>query len=271
MTLGLSIGPRIKIGPTIKLSGFDPNAAAWFNVCSNAGSAVNNVDQAAVTAFVVGMKADGLWALTDRACLLAAASSTQALIDLKSLVALTAVSSPTFAAYGGYSGNPGYVDLNFTPSTAGGQWLATSAAAAVYTRTNRLSGANYGNMGTVANGQQLHIYPWYGDGNTYFVLNGPGDITIASAAVVQGFWLLTNISTVTQGYRNGSTFGPSQSSGGVSPTSSVIVGAAGSATDLSSDQNAFAWCGAGLTPTQVTNLYNRIQTLATNMTTAWNV
>jgi hypothetical protein len=63
--------------------GFDPDAVAYFTAIATAGSSITDANKAAVNAFIVGCKADGIWASIKASCLLAGPDSlTGALVPL---------------------------------------------------------------------------------------------------------------------------------------------------------------------------------------------
>lgn len=107
----------------------DGDVAAWVAAVKAAGGTVSNDQASRVTDLLAALKGGGVWPLLDRLWLFAAEDSTQALTDIKSLAVATAVNSPTFTENRGYAGNgtTAYIDSNFNPSTAGGNYARNDA------------------------------------------------------------------------------------------------------------------------------------------------
>lgn len=103
-------------------SAYDPDAAAWFAAIVTAGGSISTPNKNAVSAFVVGCKADASpaagisnWAAIKEMCLLCAANDlTGALIPLK----------------GGAPTNNGFVSGNYSRTagleSSGSQWLESA-------------------------------------------------------------------------------------------------------------------------------------------------
>lgn len=246
---------------------YDPVAVTWFGACAAAGSPVSSADQTVWSAFVSGLRADGILGLADVIAPLGAATATQALIDIVSLRALTAVNSPTFASYGGYTGNgtSSYVDSNFVPSTAAGNFSGVSAALAAYTRTSRTVAQASGITGSRGGtGAPSSCYPFY-DTNAYFDINSGTEFTVAPPANIRGLWTMSRDSaSVANVYQNGTLFtGPG---GGTAPGTvndhSVLFCTPTTGGDFSTDQIAFGWVSSGLDATKQASLNSRVTTLA---------
>jgi len=83
LRLGTTAVSKLMLGATEIWSAVDADAQAYFDAIVAAGSSISDTNKAAVNAFVVGCKADGIWAAIKAACLLCAADSlTGALVPL---------------------------------------------------------------------------------------------------------------------------------------------------------------------------------------------
>ena len=116
-------------------------AAQFFSRVADPGAARKTV----YSTLIDGLVSDGVWAKLDVLCMLAAANSATALTNLKSAsFNPTAVAAPTFTADRGFTGNgtSSYLNSNFNPATAGGQYTLNSATLGSYIRSTNAAGAN---------------------------------------------------------------------------------------------------------------------------------
>ena len=102
--------------------------------------------KALIDDLVGSLKTAGVWAKLDALYMFAAANSQAALLNwVQDLYNATAVSSPTFTADRGFSGNASssYVDSGFNPSTAvGANFLQNSAFFGAWSRTAGTQGGS---------------------------------------------------------------------------------------------------------------------------------
>jgi hypothetical protein len=97
----------------------------------------NSAQQTAIDTLIKDLKSAGAWGLLDVLCI-AGLNSADSLINWKSPGTFnsTAISSPTFTADRGFTGTTfGYIDTNFNPSTAGGNFSQNANMFGVYSRT----------------------------------------------------------------------------------------------------------------------------------------
>jgi hypothetical protein len=81
--LGNTAVSKLMLGNTEVWSAVDADAADYFARIVSAGSSISSANQAAVNAFIVGCKADGIWSAIKASCLLCAADDlTGALVPL---------------------------------------------------------------------------------------------------------------------------------------------------------------------------------------------
>ena len=251
---------------------FDSATTAWVNAVIAAGGTVSSTQEGYVDTLIKGLKADGVWSSLDRLWLYAGESSAQqAQIDIKSLASGTAHGGLTLGA-AGYTGDgsTGYFDTNFNPTTAGGNFSASSASFGVYDRTNNTSNGYGGaTVGQYDGSYDVSLYPWTGAPQVSYDLNdsnyssysGAGDTT------TQGFWMVNLLSSTVYLDKNGSNL-KSNASGStglinnditvfaLNSTSSGVIG-------FITDQLAASFIGGGLTPTQRTDLSSRLNAYMT--------
>jgi hypothetical protein len=112
--LGLLTPSRIYRGNDLVWQSVDPDAADYFARITAAGSSISPSNQAAVNAFVLGCKADGIWSAIKASCLLAGPDSLAgALVPL----------------VGGNYTNFGFLPVNYSRTlgltSTGGKYLLT--------------------------------------------------------------------------------------------------------------------------------------------------
>lgn len=206
----------------------------------------------------------GVWSLLDVLYLLAASDSATALTNLASAsFGATAVSSPAFTANRGYAGNgsTSYINSNYDPSTAGGQYSLNSGHMAVWDMTVR-AGTNTSFLcgRHPSSGGEILIAPHFSGPNTYCRIND--SLTGMPDTVSNGFFTASRTSSsLVTGYLNGSSFGTKSNSTGPVGAGNLFIGAsnnAGAPFLPSTDQVSCFCAGGGLTSTQVAALYNAI-------------
>ncbi len=124
MALGLGLG-LAKHSSYVLGSSFDPDYQAVLNYATaNAIPLPSGADQIIQNQRVLDWKASGFWSTRDFIFHFEGSNSSFALIDWKRLVLATAINSPTYDATKGFASNgtTSYIDLNYNPSTFGGNW-----------------------------------------------------------------------------------------------------------------------------------------------------
>jgi len=217
------------------------------------------------------MNADGTSNYLDALYVLAAPSSTVALLNLVSgSYNLTANGSPTFVAYQGYTGgtNSKFLNTGFVPSTAGGKFTQNSAHLSVWNNT-AVAVQNGEAIGALTSGSGAsHIFPRFTDNKAYYRIND-GSTNSAGATVTDGigFYLASRSGSSAQaGYKNATDQGiTAVSSLGLTSTNIYILtsNTNGTAVGAFSGQISAASIGGSLNSTQVTALYNRLATYRT--------
>lgn len=261
---GHMIGP---MGVAPAASGFDAATTAWVAAVVAAGGAVSATQKTRVDTLITGLKSDSLFTLIDRLWLFAGESDAkQANIDIVNLGTHTPQGTITLSA-AGYTGNAstGYLDSNFTPSSAGGQFTQNSCHIGAYVNTQ--TGGTW--IGTTDTGGGYYAY-LSGAATFCAELNSGG--FPAYSVPGNGLYVVSRTGSATFNvYRNGggATALTDTSSGNINNKLfiSASCGNAGSPTSFSSDPLKAAWFGGGLNATQAGNLATRINTYMT----AWGV
>jgi hypothetical protein len=253
----------------VPASSFQAETTAWIaEVVSNGGS-VSAGRKIIVDNLIVSLKADSLWTKLDRLWLFAAEDEPSALTDLVGLDLATAVSSPSFVADEGYTGNgsTSYIDSNFNPSTASSpKFVQDSAAIGIYDRTDR-TGADLTIMMGIRGAAAAELFPLSDAGPSgRFEMNGGGTPFTESNANAKGSYLVSRTaSDLTTAYKNGASLGTdTAASVGVANLDFFICsGNNGSAFLPATDQAAGAWIGEGFDATTAANFATHINTYMT--------
>ncbi len=119
-----------QLGRHAMAAGYDADAVAWAAAVIAAGGTVSGTRKGLVDTLIKALKSAGLWTKLDRLWLFAAENQTAALIDLVARATATAVNSPGFTVDRGFNsdGSTSYVDTNYNPSTAGGNFALNAAS-----------------------------------------------------------------------------------------------------------------------------------------------
>ena len=242
--------------------GLDVATTAWVNAVVAAGGAVSAGRKTVVDTLVTSLKGHGLFSKLDRLWLLASENAQQRQIDLINRQTWTSHGTGTFTTDRGYAGDgsTGYLDGNFIPSTAGGNWTANSGMIGVYVRTSDTTGQNMCEIGVTSDvdHKAARLYPHFTDGLIYAEMDGQWQNGSTSGGNAQGMWVNTrngdpNLSTL---YRNGSSLFANGTTVAGLPEFTMVIGATnavGSIVSFSSHQIALAYWGSGFSATEVAN------------------
>lgn len=228
----------------------------------------NTARQSAINDLIVSLKNNGIWSKLDVLCI-AGLNSGDSLVNWKNPGTFngTAANSPTFTVDRGFTfnGSTSYVNTNFTPSTAGGNYALNSAHLSVYSRTNNVVAAtDIGANPTTGNAQSI-IASRFTDGNCYYAINSSGQFfanTNSNRLLIAN---RTN-STSVQFYRDGVSLHSSTGDSSITVTNrSIWVGGRnnGSIQQPSTRQIASWSIGAGLTATEAANFNTALNTYLT--------
>ena len=254
-TLGRSIGTQ-----TVS----DADAQAFIN----AANIVDQVQATAINNLVIGLKADSLWAKMKAIYPVVGGTASAHAVNLKTpgTYNLTFATGWTHSANGMTpNGSSAYADTALNPSSA---LTLNSTHLSFYSRTN-----------VSASQREIAIYQ-AGDNPTMALgTNFGNEISdhynynqriSASIASSTGFYISARTtSTSHKLYKNNTTLGTNTSTNVNSlPNGNLFIGASnnttlGVITSYSTKECAFASIGDGLTDTDATNLYTRVNTYQT--------
>lgn len=234
----------------------DPAALAWKAAVVAASGTVSATQLARVSSLISCYKTNNIWSIRDRTWLRASENTTQANLDIVNLQTSTPHGTITFTAGVGYAGDgsTGYIDTNFVPSSAGGNYSQNSATLLVYILANRHTFQNYVAIGAASGTNIYSFIQPYTSGGSVYEENGNTFPNFASATA-QGLWITSRTSnTAVSLDQNGTNVGNSSTStsNGL-PAKSILVGAfndTGSIDDFSTDQWAADGITGAMTPTQ---------------------
>lgn len=230
----------------------------------------------AIQSFFLGLKADGVYNLLDFAYIHALANESDGRLNiLNSNYTATNVNSMAHTAFQGFTsnGSSSYLNTNFNPATAGGNFNQNSGAMGIYTRNNVASDSvDMGNY-NLASLRNTTIYSRLISDNAVGRINSPSfDAPSRFPGRTDGRRMLTisrTGSTQYSLYGNGGTLlqtTPNTSASIVS--ASIFIGTAhnegvGPGGGFSPRQFAFSFISGGLAGSQVMAFTARVDTLLT--------
>lgn len=213
--------------------------------------------KALINNYILALKTAGVWTKLDALYLFAAADTQGACLNwVQNLYNCTLVSSPTFAADRGYTGNgsSAYVDSGFNPATASGpKYVRDDASFALWSRTSGTSTVSDGGEYDGTDGLTLQTRDGT-DNMNYRVNNATGT---ANPGVTSGaglFAVRRTTSTAIKSYWNGAVVGTGgQTSVAVNSVTVKFLTASGSS--FSSRQLAMGRIGQSLTDAEEAAFY----------------
>lgn len=218
---------------------------------------------AAYSALIEALVDAGVWTKLDALYIYAAADQATALTNLvSSSYGSTAVNSPGFTADLGFAGNgsSSYIDTNFTPSTAGGNFVQNSAHYSAWVLTSR-AGATKAAIGTADGTKRSYMYNYYTDNNFYGLLNDDTTGAIAGSGSAGLFAVDRALAATRNAYKNGGSIGARSATSTGLPAYPFFVGAFnsdGTPGVYSNDRIAFASIGGSLGAAGHLSLYNAV-------------
>jgi hypothetical protein len=247
--------------PTIDLG----QAASWKDNVVNNGGTVSAGRLTLVNNLITGLVSDGVWSKLDRLWLHAGENQPSALTDLVAFALAQTTNSPTFTIDRGYTGNgTGYINTFFAPGTNGKNCVSGSASMGIWART----------VGGEASVKVLGGTSDTGPANSEFSIFNRPDLPaweyvfpaapftlLFSAANTAGFISMSQISTAITAYINGSSVATGTSTVNALPATNMFVLAENSpfGTFPTTSQVTASFWGGGLTATDMSNLYTRLQ------------
>jgi len=259
--------PGAVIGGSVagfRSTGADSDAEAWADQVVINGGTVSAGRLTLVSNFISGLKADAVWTKCDRFWLEAAENQPSALTDLVARELATAINSPTFTVDRGYTGNStsNYISTPYNPVTDGVAYVLASAHLGAWIRT--VNAVNADMVGGSDDGNQANWF--YSTGTPSFSGSANGG-TIDTNNVNTGHQMWTRTGTTTvAAYSNGSSSGSSGSGSSAIPSLDIYIlaqNAIGSPNNHGGHQLSAFHMGGGLTATDVSNLFSRLQTYMT--------
>ena len=225
---------------------------------------VDATHQNAYKSLICGLVGDGVWSKLDTLYVFATQNSGAALQNLvsSSFTASTS-SSPTFTADTGYAGNGSstYIDSNYNVSTNATNYSRNSASLFAWsTETSVDNGAAVGISDS--NDFDVYLQPYSFGASTGAAVNSgsvltesvPGGYSTAGA----GFYTVSRTSGAQVDiYKNSTDLGSSSSNTSVAvPSAHILFLAGGGLTSFFGGNLAAGGDGAGLTSSDVSNLYS---------------
>jgi hypothetical protein len=233
------------------------------------GGAMSTTIAAFYDTMICGMVTDGNWATLDALYILAAPTTAIAEMNLISTSFTLTPHTGTFTANSDWQGNGSsdYLDTGFTPSTAGGQYTASSGGGGTYI-INNVGAALAISLGAAGTGNHLiQLLPYFGGTalifvndvtNSVAVGNPPTDSSGCLAGInLSGFVTVYSISS------GGTDTGNQATSSPALPDQSVYLGArnnAGTADTFSTYKLSAAWLGGAINGSQVCARINTFMT-----------
>lgn len=245
----------------IKYPSFDPDAQAFII----AASITNQIQKNAINTLVLGLKSDSLWTKMDAIYPFVGGNATSHSYNLKNTAQyqISFSGSWTHSATGAKpNGVNAFANTNLNYSSVIG---LNPTHYSLYSRTQIVESSF--DMGCYAGGQENWMSVLYAPDVFYYYPNtsgiGPGGQTSS-----QGLFVGTFTSPTIKVFRNGNSVASTGSTTYNATNLNVYLGAtntSGGAALFSSKELAFCSIGDGLTDTDVTNLYNLVQTYNTTL------
>jgi len=252
----------------ILLGGYDADAGFWRDAVRAAGSDVSPFQMGRTSTLITSLKASGVWFNLDRLWLFAAENATQALIDLKARATATAVNSPTFTANRGYKGShlSAYINSNFNPSTAGGNYTQNGASYGLWVETAESTpSGSYRYMGNDSSNYSEVVA-----GTSFLSMQINQGAPAAATTIPSASTGLISVSrsgaTATARYLNGALDSTTTLASIAMPNNNFNILAgnnAGTAYQQSDARAAAAFMGGNLTALQQAALYAQLRTYMT--------
>lgn len=211
---------------------------------------------------IVALKSSGVWGTLDGFYMLAAHDAQAARINWKDPLSVAIpVNSPVFTVDKGYAGDgaSSCVDTGFNPVTAGGHYQLNSAHLGVWA----LSDASDGQFRDLGSFPNRYLNSRSGS-NMVSRLNSDALTTALPAQTSIGHSVASRSGATTrQHYKNAVLIGGDTAATDALANSSITIGSAG--TSYSPRQIAGAHFGGSLTPEQVSDLHNALNTYLTTI------
>ena len=237
----------------------DSDAQAWKKAC---GDNVSDYQLNLVSNLIKQLKLIDCWDSLDRLWLHASENTTQALVDIKTLATATAVNSPVFTSYQGYTtnGTSSYLNLNLAANATGKKYTLDNASFGGWKLISNSGGIDFG----YDYGGYSMIMAMYGATAYRWEINSatnPSGTPASSGNSAGFFHSQRTSSTVSKLWRNGiSTITSSAVSSGPLPNKNFGVGAyiSSGASNFAGAQYSISFIGASLAGREL-DFYNALQ------------
>ena len=244
---------------------YDADAQAYFTANT---SITSDADKNAINDFYLGLKSDGIYTKIKAMYLPiwgSAASCKWNLVnpvDTNAAYRLTFATGMTFTSGGMVSnGTSGYADTYLIPNN---EMTLNSTHISFYSRTDNNNTTPVISDQTGTGNTTLNLWPRYGAGNDiYFRVNSSASASAGTNSDSRGFFIANRVSsTGTRNFKNTTLYAQTQTSGALN-TSTMWIARQGTPGAYDNRQCSFASLGLGLTDTEASNFYTRVNTLMT--------
>ncbi len=223
---------------------------------------------------ICGLVTDGNWSSLDALYILAAPTTTIAEMNLvSSSFTLVPQGTGTFTTNSDYTGNgsTGYLDTQFTPSTAGGQYTATSASVGAYVINNIGGQTAMAAMEVTSTGNKvIQVLPLYPAVGSNIHLNDTTNVLVNTVTNSSGCFTGRNNGTQIANYSKTSatdTVNTASTSSPLLPDLSIYIGAnhnSGATDRFSTYAVSAAFLGGDQDVTHLTSMCSRINAFMTS-------
>ena len=259
------------ISVTTLAPSFDPDAQAFFDRVTAAGGTLSTTEKNATNQLVLDMKSAGIWSAMKAIYPMVGASAEACKQNLKSSSFTgTFTSGWTFASTGATpNGSSAFMNTGLTPSV---DLASNNNHLSFYSRTQNTSVSGM-NMGVrSASLQEFWMSLYYAAVATKLFNAGtyPANTVISTNTNTLGLQIGSQLSTTSRKlYFNATLLITNTTSFNfVNPSINMFISAyneAGSTTQFTPHQCAFASIGDGLTDTQASNFYTAVQAFQTTL------
>jgi hypothetical protein len=249
---------------TLGLSGFSAQYQAVYDSFTTPPSESVALAQ---NTMVQSLVDSGVWTKLDIFYLFAQESNgaSEALLNWISpgVYNATAVSSPLWTSLEGYTGDgiADFINSNWNPSTDATNYAQNSASIGCYIRNNVEE--TVVDFGCNAGGIFIYFYTRLGGDKSRINLNAGAQDTVSGQIDSRGFWVANRVLATEQDiYRNAiRTLNAAENSTGV-PNADLyaLCHNSGGPTSFTTKQMSCFFAGGGLTPTDITNFMNALET-----------
>jgi len=224
---------------------------------------VSQQDRYIKDSLIAGLVADTIWSKLDLFYIMAAPNQYAAKFNaIKDTFNLSAISSPTFTAYEGFTGNgtSSYLSTVWIPSTNAVNYTLNNAGMGVYSRTD--ASGSYAVMGALTGSNYIYLSLKNSSNRLSYWLNSSDFGTSAYTGPTTGFFSANRVAASGAGseniYINGVYYNALTSTSSALP-SNVFTLLQVSAADYSIHQLSFAYVSSSLTASNLVNFNQRVE------------